>query len=143
MLSREEALQWCFVHLVEWPEVKPSIAPDGWCWYYMKPDELFLFTKHGKDGERCITETIYDLRKKRVEEFKTFISDTHSINKLITKFQDVEITFNDIKLNPINCRSAFDSTKIVQMRDKYRNQFLPSSFSFKYLMKNVHKMARP
>jgi hypothetical protein len=125
MLSREQALQWCAKHLVEWPEVKPSIAPDGWYWRnsILEPSELILVTDHGKDDQSLVSRItfgvhrgMYDtddhftvkLRKERVEEFKTFISHIHS---------------TDIK--------------------PYRNQFTASSFSFKYLMKNVHKMARP
>lgn len=31
-LSRRQALDWCAKHIEEWPEFKPSIAPDGWEW---------------------------------------------------------------------------------------------------------------
>ena len=118
MLSREEALKWCTKHLVEWPEVKPSIAPDGWKWddISLKP-KLVLFSRY-ENG--FILSVHYDRYKPR---------------KTITNFKD-------IKLKPFDhrCRSAVDPSMITK---SYRNQFAVSSFSFKYLMKNVHKMARP
>lgn len=118
MLSREQALEWCVKHLVEWPEVKPSIAPDGWYWRnsIVSPDQLVLFTDYCRNGESLISK-------------RTFLN-----NKIDMK-TEVYDPDNDIKLKP------FDSCKIVKI-NLYRNQFSPSSFSFKYLMKNVHKMAR-
>ena len=111
MLSREQALEWCRVHLVEWPEVKPSITPDGWYWCnsIIEPSELILFTDHGKDGESLVSRLTFELRRGMYD------TDGHFT----------------VKLKP------------SMITKSYHNQFTPSSFSFNYLMKNVHKMARP
>lgn len=31
-MNRQQAVQWCVDNIIEWPEFKPSIAPDGWYW---------------------------------------------------------------------------------------------------------------
>ena len=109
MLNREQALEWCAKHLVEWPEVKPSIAPDGWYWCnsIIEPSELILVTDHGKDGESLVSRITFAAHRGMYDPDGFFIVKLKSITK------------------------------------SYPNQFSPSSFSFKYLMKNVHKMARP
>ena len=109
MLSREQALQWCAKHLVEWPEVKPSIAPDGWYWRnsILEPSELILVTDHGKDDQSLVSRITFEVHRGMYD------TDDHFT----------------VKLKPAI--------------KPYRNQFTASSFSFKYLMKNVHKMARP
>lgn len=33
--TREQALDWCATHVVEWPVgYEPSISPDGWMWVF-------------------------------------------------------------------------------------------------------------
>lgn len=89
-LSKRDALDWCVKHVSEWPEVKPSIAPDGWRWVPVNvAGELILVDMNRTkyiDQRGWMYHRVFG--KPSFMPFKnfnckmTFQPDTHIINRL-------------------------------------------------------------
>ena len=41
-MNKQQALEWCATHIVEWPTFTPSIKPDGWFWSKCSTGEMIL-----------------------------------------------------------------------------------------------------